>query len=279
MCKPSLRTSTLFFLSGILALGSAACSSNNFAIFSGESTNAAPAAPSIRPGTSPSPEKPILAAVLEKTPTTDAYKQAIDAGTGAITISKSAVSREDWSLVASQWQQVINWLKAVPASSSQHSTAQTRVRQYQRFLADAKVKATPPPKKTQLGDIKPLFFSVPIKGRNGGTPIVEVTFDGTRKFDMLFDTGATGTLITLSMANSLRLKPVGVTKSAVADGAVVALAVAFVKSMEIDGRLKRKLPVAIAPAAMPIGLLGQDFLEGYDIAIKKDVIEFRRHLR
>jgi aspartyl protease family protein len=75
------------------------------------------------------------------------------------------------------------------------------------------------------------------------------------------------------------LKPVGVTKSVVADGAVVALAVAFVKSMEIDGRLKRKLPVAIAPAAMPIGLLGQDFLEGYDIAIKKDAIEFRRHLR
>jgi aspartyl protease family protein len=71
---------------------------------------------------------------------------------------------------------------------------------------------------------------------------------------MLFDTGATGTLITLSMANTLRLKPVGVTKSVVADGAVVALAVAFVKSMEIDGRLKRKLPVAIAPAAMPIGL-------------------------
>jgi aspartyl protease family protein len=96
---------------------------------------------------------------------------------------------------------------------------------------------------------------------------------------MLFDTGATGTLITLSMANTLRLKPVGVTKSVVADGAVVALAVAFVKSMEIDGRLKRKLPVAIAPAAMPIGLLGQDFLEGYDIAIKKDAIEFRRHLR
>jgi aspartyl protease family protein len=81
------------------------------------------------------------------------------------------------------------------------------------------------------------------------------------------------------MANTLRLKPVGVTKSVVADGAVVALAVAFVKSMEIDGRLKRKLPVAIAPAAMPIGLLGQDFLEGYDIAIKKDAIEFRRHLR
>ncbi len=116
MWKPSLRTSTLFFLSGILALGSAACSSNNFAIFSGESTNAAPAAPSIRPGTSPSPEKPILAGVLEKTPTTDTYKQAIDAATGAITISKSAVSPEDWSLVASQWQQAINSLKAVPGS-------------------------------------------------------------------------------------------------------------------------------------------------------------------
>lgn len=218
MWKFSLRTSTLFFVSGILALSSAACSSNNFAIFSGASTNAAPAVPSIRPAASPSPEKPLVTAVLEKTPTTDTYEQAIDA-------------------------------------------------------------ATPVKKKNQPGDINPQFFSVPIKGRNGGTPIVEVTFNNLRKFDMLFDTGATGTLITLSMANTLRLKPVGVTKSVVADGAVVALAVAFVKLMEIDARLKRKLQVAIAPPAMPIGLLGQDFFKGYDITMKKNVIEFRRHLR
>jgi aspartyl protease family protein len=46
--------------------------------------------------------------------------------------------------------------------------------------------------------------------------------------------------------------------------------------MEADGRLKRNITVAVAPPAMPIGLLGQDFYEGYDISIKADVIEFRR---
>jgi predicted aspartyl protease len=206
----------------------------------------------------------------------DAYDRAIDIATGATTISKSAVSRQDWSLVASQWQQAISLMKTVPTSSKQHINAQSKVTQYQRFLTEAKEKATPPAKKPQQGDTNPQFFSVPIKGRAGGTPIVEVTIDGTQTFEMLFDTGATGTLITLGMAKALRLKPVGVTKSVIADGSVVTLPVVILKSIEIDGRLKRKVPVSVAPPAMPIGLLGQNFYEGYDISIKEDIIEFRR---
>jgi len=154
--------------------------------------------------------------------------------------------------------------------------AQQKLNQYQRFLADAKQKATPPPKKPTQGDVSPQFFSTSIKGRNGGTPIIEVSFDG-KKYDMLFDTGATNTLITLAMAYELKLKPVGVSKSIVADGSVVTLPVAYIKSMEIDGRLKRKIPVSIAPPSMPIGLLGQDFFEGYEVTIKQNIIEFRRN--
>lgn len=93
---------------------------------------------------------------------------------------------------------------------------------------------------------------------------------------MLFDTGATSTLITTAMAKTLKLKPVGLTPKGVADGAVVLLPYAFVQPIETDGRLKRKQEVAIAPPAMPIGLLGQDFFQGYDIAIKENIIEFRK---
>jgi aspartyl protease family protein len=93
---------------------------------------------------------------------------------------------------------------------------------------------------------------------------------------MLFDTGATNTLITLSAAASLDLKPVGSMNVTIADGSVVQVPVAEINAIEIDGRIKKKLKVAVAPPSMPIGLLGHDFFEGYDISIKEDVIEFSR---
>lgn len=205
----------------------------------------------------------------------DNYQEAIDIATGAVAISQSAVSRDDWKLVATQWQEAINLLKKVPSGSKNHKNAQSKLGQYQNLLADAKTRSTPPPpQKPALTDIKPKFFSVPIKGNVGGIPIVEVTFNG-KSFDMLFDTGATNTLITLEIATALGLKPIGVQYTKIADGSVVRLPVVNIDKVEVDGRLKRKLKVAVAGPSMPIGLLGHDFYEGYDIYIKDDVIEFR----
>ena len=210
--------------------------------------------------------------------TPDTYQQALDVATSAVTISQSAVSRGDWSLVVSRWQESIKLLQAVPASSKNYGAARQKLSQYQNLLADAKQRATPPPPKPKQGDSNPQFFSIPIKGRPGGIPMIEVTFNGTQKFDMLFDTGASSTLITLGMAKVLKLQAIGLTKATVADGAQVILPVAEVASIEIDGRLKRKVKVAVAPPEMPIGLLGQDFFEGYDVTIKQDAIEFRRNM-
>jgi predicted aspartyl protease len=207
----------------------------------------------------------------------EAYNRAMDIAVGASTISKSAVSRDDWKLVANSWQQAINLLKQVPASSPQHTIAKKKLSQYQLSLADAKQKAAPLPKKNTLGDVNPQFFSIPIKGRRQGTPIVEVHFNNQQKFEMLFDTGATVTLIPQKIALSLQLKPQGSTMVTVADGAAVVVYKTTLKSMEIDGRIKRNMSVVVAPPAMEEGLLGQDFYEGYEIAIKEDIIEFRRH--
>ena len=200
----------------------------------------------------------------------------MDMAVGAVSISKSAVSRDDWKLVANSWQQAVNLLKEVPATSPQHAIAAKKLPQYQRFMAEAKEKSAPALQKTARGDVLPKFFSVPIKGRNHGTPIIEVTFNGTRKFEMLFDTGATVTLITREIAYSLQLKPQGLAKVTVADGAEVVVAKTILKSLEIDGHIKKNMPVVVAPPAMEEGLLGQDFYEGYDIAIKENVIEFRK---
>jgi predicted aspartyl protease len=278
MWKSFPKTATWIVVSGFLMLSSVACSSDT-----PETSSSPPVRPVAKAQATPSltPQRPQKQATpptpAKSTPEPDTnYEQAIDIATGAVTITKSAVSRDDWSLVASQWQQAIQLLKAVPKTSSNHPKAQKKLNLYQNFLADAKQRSTPIAKKPTQGDANPQFFSVPIIGRTGGIPIVEVSFNGTQKFEMLFDTGASGTLITQSMANSLRLKPVGVTVKRIADGSAVALPFGFLNSIEIDGRLKRKLEVAIAPPAMPIGLLGQDFFEGYDITIKQDVIEFRR---
>lgn len=276
MWIPSPKTVSRIVISGILLFGSVACSGD-------PETSTTPASPVAKVKATPSaaPKRPVktvasLSTVAPPKPNNNNYEQAIDIAAGAATITKSAVSREDWTLVVNQWQQAIQLMKGVPKSSTNHADAQKKLAQYQSFLADAKVRATPPPSKNTPGDISPQFFSVPIKATNGGTPVVEVVFDGTQRFDMIFDTGASSTLITQTMAKALKLKPVGLTPKGVADGAVVLLPYAFVNSIEMDGRLKRKQEVAIAPPAMPIGLLGQDFFAGYDISIKENIIEFRR---
>ncbi|MEQ9358795.1 retropepsin-like aspartic protease family protein [Coleofasciculus chthonoplastes] len=110
----------------------------------------------------------------------------------------------------------------------------------------------------------------------GGIPVIEVTFDDQHRFNMMLDTGASQTLITESMATALNLPVVGMDLATIADGSVVTLPVALVDSQKINSRVKTDVVVSVAPPAQTIGLLGQDFFEGYDVTVKKNVIEFRR---
>jgi predicted aspartyl protease len=268
----SLRTETLLVLASILAVSSVACS-NHSANLASKSAEAAVA--TAIPVASPT-LKPKALSGQSSTTTFDSYEQALDISTGAMTISETALSREDWSLVASRWEAAIKLLKTVPVSSAQYSTARKKIAAYESNLADAKERSAPLPTKSCSSDSNPQFFSVLIKERVGGIPIIEVMLNDEQKFEMMFDTGASSTLITRSMAATLRLAPSGWAKASLADGSVAILPIALLKSTEIDGRLKRSLPVAVAPASMPIGLLGQDFYKGYDVMIKENIIEFRR---
>jgi predicted aspartyl protease len=279
MWKPLFSRSTLMVLFGSLALVSiSACSNtktdsslnqtvNQSSIPPAASAAAAPAKPK-KPEASSSAKQPQSANAVDK------YQKAMDVAMGAVTISKSAASRDDWSLVANHWQEAIQHLKAVPKTSRQYKTAQNKIAEYKGYLADAKLKATPAPSKPCSGQTNPAYFSVPIKGRDGGTPIVEVNFNG-QKFDMLFDTGASQTLITASMAQALKVPFAGIEGARIADGSVMISPVGLVKSQEIDGRYRMEVKVAIAPPQMEMGLLGQDFYRGYDVSIKENVIEFR----
>ncbi|MEX0270110.1 TIGR02281 family clan AA aspartic protease [Leptolyngbyaceae cyanobacterium UHCC 1019] len=117
------------------------------------------------------------------------------------------------------------------------------------------------------------LYSVPIKRRDGGTPVIDVTFNGNQKFEMLLDTGASGTLITRSMARALQIPIVGAGQFTMADGRTILMPLGRLSSISIQGARVNNVNVAIANDAAD-GLLGHDFLGNYDITIKRDVIEF-----
>ena len=54
----------------------------------------------------------------------------------------------------------------------------------------------------------------------------------------------------------------------------VEFEIGSIQTINVSGAIKNNLTVAIAPA-LDVGLLGQNFLSGYDVTIKEDVIEFR----
>ncbi len=118
-------------------------------------------------------------------------------------------------------------------------------------------------------------FSAPIKRRIGGTPIIDVTFNGKQSFEMIVDTGASGSVITQRMAKLLGVIAVGKAKANTASAQSVEFPIGYVDSMEAGGVEVKKVAVAIAPEQLQNGLLGHDFFGNYDITIKSNVVEFR----
>ncbi len=226
---------------------------------------------------------------------------ALDKASGALAISQSAQSPDDWGLVASQWNEAIALMKSVPASSPNKAIAQKKLVQYQQNLSYAQQQASRPVQvrpdrvavipQTQSAtssdrlpvQAPPLLpvppsqkvFQAPIKNRNGGTPVVDATFNGAGQFEMIVDTGASGTVITQQMASALGVVPVGKAKANTASERNVEFAIGYINSIEVGGAVIENVPVAIAPSAdLEIGLLGQDFFSNYDVTIKRDVVEF-----
>jgi predicted aspartyl protease len=106
---------------------------------------------------------------------------------------------------------------------------------------------------------------IKIKQRRGGIPIIDVTFNGRHKYEMMVDTGCSSTLITSKMAKALKVQPVGKQKASVADGRVVEFEWGYVDSIEIGGIKRTDLKVGIGGDEP--GLLGQDFYGKYKVII------------
>jgi predicted aspartyl protease len=140
---------------------------------------------------------------------------------------------------------------------------------YAQFSRGGRDSAAP----NQAPKGKPKVFQTKIKRRDGGTPVIDVVFNGNKTFEMILDTGASGTLITKKMAAVLGVRVVGKVKAGIANGSVVEFDLGRVQSIGVGGAVVKNVNVAIAPK-MDIGLLGHDFFGNYDVKIKKDLVEF-----
>jgi aspartyl protease family protein len=120
---------------------------------------------------------------------------------------------------------------------------------------------------------------VPIKRRDGGIPIIDVTFNGNHTYEMLLDTGASLTLITRSMANDMQIGANGERPRfetfSIADGSAVQMQIIQLESVGVSNAVVDDVTVAVADR-MIIGLLGQNFFGGYDIRIMEESIEFHQ---
>ncbi len=114
---------------------------------------------------------------------------------------------------------------------------------------------------------------VPIIRRAGLTPVIEVSFNDSQTYEMILDTGASGTLITRGMADNLKLRHNGEIVASIADGSRVRFPTGRVNTIAVEAARVSDVDVAIAED-MSIGLLGHDFFGNYDIRIGKDVVEF-----
>jgi predicted aspartyl protease len=244
----------------------------------------------------------------------DSFQLAVERASSAYTIGQSAQSRDDWRLVANRWQQAIELMKTVPSSNPRRTQVQQKLTEYQQNLAYAQRQASRPtttpnpdgvvvipsellpkrlaPQPAPVAAAAPQIvpqttvppasqadgsrtFFAPIIRREGNTPVVRVMFNANQSFDMIVDTGASGTVITRPMASALKVVAVAEANVDTASAKGVTFPLGYVKSIQVGGVTANNVLVAVAGPELDIGLLGHDFFGHYDVTIRQNAVEFR----
>ena len=232
-----------------------------------------------------------------------AYREGINLASSAYQLSETAISPDDWGLIASRWRRAAERLTQVAADNENHEVAQRKIADYTRSAehAEAQVKLLKnpvsiaiapepilvpkqaPPDLTALpprsvSPSAPLSASssvtVPVVRRLHGTPIVRVTFNNAKSYEMILDTGASRTLITRTMANELGVIANERMVAATASEAEVVFELGKVEAISMGGITLNNARVSIGDS-VNVGLLGNDFLNGYDVTIRgrENVVE------
>jgi gag-polyprotein putative aspartyl protease len=239
-----------------------------------------------KPAAKPAASPQAMAKVEKSTPvstiqlvSSPAFQQGMDKSESAASISASAQSPEDWQLVENQWKEAIALMKQVPPNDTNRKAAAQEIARMEAGLDRSQEKldrlknnksgsaiASGPVSEPRRG-----IYRAAIKRYAGGIPVVDVTFNGRESFEMMVDTGASGTMITEGMAQQLRVKSVGSVEAMTPSGRT-QFNVGYIESMSVGGGSIQSFPVAIGPVA----LLGHDFFGDCNISIKRDqnIVEF-----
>lgn len=231
------------------------------------------------------------AAMNESSQSVTAYREAINLASSAYSLSLSAVSPDDWGLIASRWQRAADQLQKVNANSDHYPAAQQKMAAYVRHanhasaqiqLLQQSIKLPPRPAPVASAPLEPIRLAasnsgiksvqVPITRRLHGTPVVQVTFNDAETYEMILDTGASRTLITRQMANELGVVATEKMVAATASHAEVTFDIGQMRSISI-GEMRLLEPKVTIGDSVSIGLLGNDFLRGYDVTIRDRTIE------
>ena len=251
-----------------------------------------------------------------------AYREGINLASSAYQLSQSALSPDDWGLVASRWQRAAEQLKKVSPEDEQYQTAQAKRIEYARNAehATAKIQAlqqsvqvpltltrtvssplpsqrpsaisnpraiaslpsrqanssngTLPANRTEAPSTQPERnrVTVPVVRRLHGTPVVRVTFNDAKIYDMILDTGASRTLITRQMADELGIVATERMIATTASEAEVVFDIGRAESIAMGQVTLRDARIGIGES-VGVGLLGNDFLRGYDVTIRDREVE------
>jgi clan AA aspartic protease (TIGR02281 family) len=217
----------------------------------------------------------------------DKYLEAIDVASSAKSFSQSALTKDDWLLVADKWQEAIALLKTIPKSSANYDLALKLLPQYEQNKNQARQKSATfkSSQSSQSLTSQPLdsgtenpeasrSFSIPIIQKMQGVPVVEVIINGERT-QMLLDTGASRTLITKGFSQRLSLQATGSTSAKTANG-LANFDTVTLNSVQVGKIQLSNLSVAVGNDDMNYGLLGHDIYEGYDITLKEDRVVFEK---
>lgn len=118
-------------------------------------------------------------------------------------------------------------------------------------------------------------YTIPIKSRRSGIPVIDVKFNDHYVFEMMLDTGASQIVITQQMADTLKVRHHETVYVSTPSSNHVAMSAGYVKSVGVSSQVSHHNSLVITAPTMDMGLLGQSFFSGYDMTIKSDVIEFR----
>jgi predicted aspartyl protease len=212
------------------------------------------------------------------------YQQALTKAEAANAIGQSALSKDDWFLVANNLQVSVELLKSISPTSAQYILAAKIIPKYEQQLVAARQKSTEfisKPLQTSVNPgqlvttTAPDTFAIPILQKLGGVPVIEVTFNDNYRVPMLLDTGASHTLITQATADRLQLPISGRSQAKTANG-IATFDVTTIDKVTFGNGETKQVQVSIGQKDLPYGLLGHDVYDGYDITIKESSIEFRK---